>query len=274
MLRFLKTAKWVAIASLFFSQSFAHVTPVPTRVIYHQGDKFTAVNVQNNDPNNAYGLESWVIASDPKNPAQTVKGTIDHDFLISPKFTVVPAKNEQVVLHIIKLPSTDLPKDRESLFYLEFQEAPPKLDLADNSSKKGHLQSGLQIAIHTQIKMMYRPKDIPELKNSEINGKITWKHKGDDIVFDNSSPYVINSLGLTDQIPDQTGQDDSKSTKAKPIVMQKAQILLPFKKTVVKLTPAERDIFNKLLADNKPLYLIYINDYGGEVYFLLKKEGE
>ncbi len=249
----------------------AHVTPVPTRVIYHEGDKFTAVNVQNNDPDNAYGLESWVVASDPNKSAQTVKGAIDHEFLISPKFTVVPPKNEQVVLHIIKLPSTDLPKDRESLFYLEFQEAPPKLDLTENTSKKGHLQSGLQIAIHTQIKMMYRPKDIPELSNSEIKDKITFKRHGNDIVLDNNSPYIINSLGLTDQIPDQTTDSDSKVTKAKPIVMQKAQILLPFKKTTLKLTPVEVATLKKVLANKKPLYLIYINDYGGELYSKLDK---
>ncbi|MDA0910742.1 MAG: molecular chaperone [Proteobacteria bacterium] len=269
MLNFLKITVEIGFACLFFSQAFAHVTPLPTRVIYHESDKFTAVNVQNNDPDNAYGLESWVAGSDPKNSAQTVKGSIDHEFLISPKFTVGPPKNEQVVLHIIKLPDIHLPKDRESLFYLEFQEAPPKLNLADNAAKKGHLQGGLQIAIHTQIKMMYRPKDIPELSNSEIKGEISIKRQENNIIFDNNSPYVINSLGLTDQIPD-TAKNSKQLAKVKPIVLQKAQVLLPFQKTMVKLTKAQIVILNKLVMSNKPLYLIYINDYGGERYLSIK----
>ena len=114
-----------------------------------------------------------------------------------------------------------------------------------------------------------RPAGVEEMSNSEIKGEISIKRQENNIIFDNNSPYVINSLGLTDQIPD-TAKNSKQLAKVKPIVLQKAQVLLPFQKTMVKLTKAQIVILNKLVMSNKPLYLIYINDYGGERYLSIK----
>ncbi|WP_151194186.1 molecular chaperone [Cysteiniphilum sp. JM-1] len=258
MIKFNKYLFGILVSSLL-GVSYAHVTPVATRVIFNGNNRFTSVEVHNNDPQNAYGLESWVSEINPKFPLQTKPQSKDHAFIVSPKFSVVPANNKIMTLHIVKLPITTLPQDRETLFYLEFQEAPPQQTLNQllDKTNKSSTAGGINIAVHSQIKMMYRPASIPPIEEANFKGKLEIKVYKNEAIVDNQSPYVLNALNLYTFKPTQQQLNNYHKDLEGKSYIKHAPIFLPFTQTYIKL----KKPFIKAMA--KTLYLEYINDYGG-----------
>ena len=250
----------------FVNVGYAHVTPLPTRVIYHGENRFSSVEVRNDDPQNSYGLESWVSDSNPIFPLEVLPNLTSHRFMISPKFTVVPPKNLLQTLHILKLPEDKFPQDRESLYYLEFQEAPPKETVNQLLGKpRKSIVAGMAIAVHSQIKMMYRPEGLPELSESVLKGRLTIKVYRDQAVVDNQSPYVLNALNLYTFRPTEKQLSHYYKDLEDKSYIAHAPIFLPFTQTYLTLKKPIKTPFS-----GKKLYLEYINDYGGYNYVSVK----
>lgn len=118
----------------------ASVTPDRTRLIFNESDKSISVTLRNNDPKLPYLAQSWI---------EDEKGN-----KISSPLTVLPPvqridsmMNGQVKVQ--GMPDINkLPADRESLFYFNVREIPPKSNKANT----------LQIALQTRIKLFWRPK--------------------------------------------------------------------------------------------------------------------
>lgn len=235
------------MACIGFTQVvYAHVSPEVTRVIYHGGNHFETVDVLNNDPRFAYGLESYVLSHKKSNLLLPDTESMNRVFMMSPKFTTVPPKNKRLELQIIKLPSQTLPQDRESLFYLEFQEAPPAVH------GKG---SGVQIAVRTQIKLIYRPHDIKPISSQNLQGKVSAVFQDGKMVVHNNSPYVITAIRMFNRPKTSADETVKKADEVRGNVQLATTIFKPFSKTVVFL--------NKTKPSNEHLYLEYIGDYGG-----------
>ena len=241
------------------ASSHAHVSPVPTRVVYHGGNSFGQVAVINSDPSAYFGLETWTMSSDPINPGQLKKNSENRAFFVSPKFDTVPPGSKQVILHIIPVPDVKLPTKQEKLFYLEFQEAPPLMEMNPKLTKaKKNTAGGLQITIHTQIKLIYRPKGMPEIRNKVLQNQITATRYGHTLIVQNNSPYVVNTIGLYAKKPDDVTSGD-RGLETSPTILN------PHTKTVMLLNAKQ---FKTLKSPARTLVhssLKYINDYGGAV---------
>lgn len=132
----LKTA---ALLGLVLSgQALAAFTLGGTRFVYEEGRKNTSVEVTNN-ASETYGGQVWV--------DNVLQPTGEVYFTPAPSFFRVDGQQKQIIRLLNINPA--LPKDRESLFWLNVQEIPP-------AAKDG--QNVLAIALNTQVKLFYRPK--------------------------------------------------------------------------------------------------------------------
>lgn len=90
--------------------------------------------------------------------------------------------------------SDTLPADRESVYYLNSLAIPPKK--GDKGYSKA-VTSGLQFAVNTRIKLIYRPaalKDAAVVK--ALPGKLTVSADGKTLTVKNPTPYYITMVSL------------------------------------------------------------------------------
>lgn len=179
MFNLTNTAKIVvsALALLATAVSFsshASVTPDRTRLVFNESDKSISVTLRNNDPKLPYLAQSWI---------EDAKGNkISSPLAVLPPVQRIDAMmNGQVKVQ--GLPDINkLPADRESVFYFNVREIPPKSNKPNT----------LQIALQTRIKLFWRPK---ALENTSM--KSPWQHKvtlirnGQDFTVNNPTPYYV-----------------------------------------------------------------------------------
>ncbi|MHC9060966.1 fimbrial chaperone [Pantoea sp. y20] len=130
----------LTIASLTSVYASAAFTLNATRYIYQEGQRNIAVQVTNNS-GDLYGGQVWI-----DNSAAEDQGVY---FTPAPAFFKAGAGQKQLI-RILKI-SPSLPIEKESLFWLNVQEIPPKGNSEGNS---------LAIALNTRVKMIYRPQAI------------------------------------------------------------------------------------------------------------------
>lgn len=203
----------------------AAIVPDRTRVIFNEGEQAAIVTITNKSATYPYLVQSWL--EDAKGNRTT-----------SPMMVVPPLQrieaNERNVLRIAKLPGTGLPADRETVFYLNIREVPPKTDTPNT----------LQIALHTQMKLFYRPKAVQPARDEDWTLPMTLRvdaaaHK---LVFDNPTPYHVTVV------------DVSAGAQKTPVPIEPVMVSpmstadVPFKAA----TPAT-------------LFVTHIDDYGGQV---------
>ncbi|ENY7434093.1 molecular chaperone, partial [Escherichia coli] len=120
-----------------------------TRAIFNGGEKSMTLNVANDNKQLPYLAQAWI-----ENEKQE-KITAGPIVVTPPVQRLEPGAKSMV-----RLASTPdiskLPQDRESLFYFNLREIPPKSDKANV----------LQIALQTKIKLFYRPKAIEAKPNA------------------------------------------------------------------------------------------------------------
>ncbi|MEX6257442.1 molecular chaperone [Providencia huaxiensis] len=121
-----------------------------------------------------------------------------------------------------------LPKDRESIYYFNLREIPPKSDKPNV----------MQVALQSRIKLFYRPEPILDKAKTDwaLNLELNTVNDG---YIKNTSPFYLTVIGLAgDKNKSENGAFDSF-------------MIDPFGSHQVKSTHFQ-----------KP-YLTYINDYGG-----------
>jgi P pilus assembly chaperone PapD len=155
-----KMLKW-GLASLLSlslcSQAMAAFTINGTRFIYEEGKKNLSVEVTNNT-NVTYGGQVWVDNAGKDTMVSMVP---------TPPFFKVGPKQRQIV-RVMKTDGGRLPSDRESLFWLNIQEIPPK-------PKEG--ENVLSVAVNTRVKVFYRPKSLLDGRKG-AEKKIEVVHRG------------------------------------------------------------------------------------------------
>ncbi|SEA03329.1 molecular chaperone [Variovorax sp. YR216] len=207
---------------------FAHGAVVPdrTRVIYDEGAQSESVTVANKSPKHPYLIQSWIEDSEGKKVASP--------FVVLPPLQRIEP-NDRNVLRVAKLPGTTLPADRESVFYLNIREIPPKPEAS----------SALQIALHSKLKLFYRPKSIKPERGVDTSLPMTIRvdTSSQKLIFENPTPYNITVVGLS------TGSDENRKRVELEAIMvtPMSQADVPFK-------------------DAAPisLYVSHVNDFGGE----------
>lgn len=210
----------------------ASVTPDRTRLVFNESDKSISVTLRNNDPKTPYLAQSWI---------EDEKGS-----KISSPLTVLPPvqridamMNGQVKVQ--GLPDINkLPADRESMFYFNVREIPPKSNKPNT----------LQIALQTRIKLFWRPKAL-----ENVSVKNPWQHKvtltrnGQDFIVNNPTPYFVIISNASAQ------KNGNPVAGFEPLVMSP--------KTSASL---------KVKMASAPV-LTYVNDYGARMPLFFKCNG-
>lgn len=153
-----------------------------TRVIYPQSAKDVTVKMENRG-NKPLLVQSWLDdGRDEVNPQE-----LKLPFIVTPPVSRVdPSKGQTVRITWTKQP---LAEDRETLFWFNVLEVPPK-------SKEADSQNVLQLAFRTRIKMFFRPEGL-QGDPSIAAGNLKWSQQGATLVANNSSPYFISMASAT-----------------------------------------------------------------------------
>lgn len=225
----LKTASCVVTSliglTLLCSTAYAAVSMDRTRVIFDGNQKSVSLNISNNNKQLPYLAQGWIENTD----GQKIQSPL---VVLPPVQRLEPGKSSQVKIEALPAIST-LPQDRESLFYFNLREIPPKSDKPNT----------LQIALQTRVKLFYRPKAIiPEKNGTPWQEKLTLEKQGDQFIVKNPTPYYVTIINAT---------ANAKLTDGKNF-------------TPVMVPPFGQDQLgvNVSALGSSPV-LTYINDFGG-----------
>ncbi|MDA3979726.1 fimbria/pilus periplasmic chaperone [Gallibacterium sp. AGMB14963] len=172
---------------LFLSNAVqANIIILGTRVIYPAQQK--SVNVQlTNDSSRPALMQAWL--DDGRADEDTSK--IKVPFVITPPVSRMEAHTNQTIR--ITYTGEPLPNDRESVFYLNIMDIPPK-------PKAGESHNYLQFAIRSRIKLFYRPQNFT-ISPQQAYQKVTWSKSTINgkpaLRANNLTPYYITFSNLT-----------------------------------------------------------------------------
>ncbi|EGS1130239.1 fimbria/pilus periplasmic chaperone [Salmonella bongori CFSAN000509] len=144
-----------------------------TRIVMGGEDKSLAVTLTNQSKSQPYLAQSWIDDASEKRSESYL-------LVLPPLQRIDAGKKAQV--RIVALPGTaSLAKDRETLFYFNVREIPPKSDK----------ENILQIALQSRLKLFYRPDGIKKNASERSEEKVTVTRHNDKLVINNPTPYYI-----------------------------------------------------------------------------------
>ena len=183
-------AAWLGLC-LSMATAHASVLITGTRVVFPAQDGEVTVRLTNDGSHPAL-VESWIDAGD----AQSTPDKADTPFLVTPPLFRMEAHRDQS-LRILFTPGRQaLPGDRESLFWLNVLEVPPK---PSNGAAGANY---LQLAIRSRLKLFYRPANLggdPAKAPDTLQFQTVHDANGYALVVHNPSPYhvTITKLDVT-----------------------------------------------------------------------------
>lgn len=226
----LKLGCFFLLALTVSGQSMAAFMLSGTRFIYEEGKKNTSFDVTN-QADETFGGQVWI-----DNTTQSA-GTV---FMVpAPPFFKVAPKEKQII-RIMKTDSV-LPSNRESLFWLNVQEIPPKPKSAEANV--------LAVAVNTQVKLIYRPSSLKKGRNG-AETKLRLIQKGGDTYLSNPTPYYFAVTGM---------KIDGKAVRLSDAVLKKISLLGP-----------ESEVLLGSQSVNGTVSVDAINDWGGTDSYSLK----
>lgn len=161
-----------------------------TRVIVTGDDKSGSVQIQNDGPRPAL-IQLWIDnnIAELDQPIEYIKVPFVVDV---PVFRLEPKTSKSVRIYYTGANSTgnarQLPSDRESMFWLNVLEVPPKNAASALPSNE------VQIAFRSRIKLFYRPSGIPARSEGTISQlSFQWVPQGAAGVLrvNNSTPFHV-----------------------------------------------------------------------------------
>jgi P pilus assembly chaperone PapD len=168
------------------SSAQASVTLTGTRIIFSGGEKEATIQLTNEGTKPSL-VQTWLDKGDTGQSPEN----IDVPFVITPTIMRIEAGKSQTLRIIYS--GESLPADKESLFWLNVLDVPPKEEMQSNSSN-------LQFAFRTRVKLMYRPGN---LKGSaqEAPDLLQWSAGVDEghhpaLTARNPSAFVVNIAGV------------------------------------------------------------------------------
>lgn len=146
-----------------------------TRLVYQGGEASLLVRNDGTEPSL---LQAWVDGGDEQQgPAEA-----STPFLVEPPMMRLGPQKGQSLRILGAEDLALLPRDRESLFWLNVLGLPPKASIS---------QASVQLAYRTRIKLFYRP---PGLQGSaaEAVTRLRWQVQGQGLSVSNPSPFYIS----------------------------------------------------------------------------------
>ncbi|MDK2376549.1 MULTISPECIES: fimbria/pilus periplasmic chaperone [Serratia] len=210
---------------------FANVVTLGTRVIYPQGEREVTVQLKN-DGELPSLIQAWIDDGNTNTPINKIKVPF---VLIPPVFRIEPNKGQTLR---ISYTGGTLPEDKESVYFLNILDIPPK------NANSG--QNTLQMAIRSRIKIFFRPGSLDADGASEALKNVQWSLTKDrQLQGKNPSAYYVNIAGV------------EISVNGKKINTTEGEMLAPREIKVFKSAP-----LTGVLAGSKLTYKA-ITDFGG-----------
>jgi len=181
-IRFFAPLALLTLVSSWAGLAHASVIINGTRIIYPAGESEVTVRLNNNGQTPAL-VQTWLDDGD----AEAKPGSIDVPFTITPPlFRINEGKSQ--TLRVMSA-SPQLPADKESIFWFNSLEIPPKPEATEAS------QNMIQIAFRTRIKFIYRPDGLPG-KAAEAPANVKWTVKKNTKTYvvqaQNPTPYYVS----------------------------------------------------------------------------------
>jgi chaperone protein EcpD len=189
-IRALAGALLAVACALSASPSQASVIIAGTRVIFPVKAGEVTVRLTNQNSLPAL-IEAWVDAGDP----QSTPDKVNTPFLITPPLFRMEPNRDQSLRVLFTHSDQPLPTDRESVFWLNVLEVPPKPNSLQMQDK-----NYLQLAIRSRLKMFYRPDGLagdPNKAPSQISFKAGTDAGTGVLVVHNPTPYFVTIAHAT-----------------------------------------------------------------------------
>lgn len=209
------------------------VTIMGSRIIYPSNSGSVDVKLQNNDPF-PYIIQAWFDDGDVNSvPEEKNKAP----FIATPPLFRMQANSGQI-LRIVFNGDTNLPQDRESVFWFNTLQIPPSnIKGADKNNK-------MLVTLRTRMKVFYRPTTIVVPQNIGERLKVNATKNG--IIVDNPHPWYVSISSIELKTPN-GGQQ------------LKSDMISPFSQQTFNITDS------KLLTSGKTKVIITsINDLGAK----------
>ncbi|MDI9803075.1 fimbrial biogenesis chaperone [Citrobacter koseri] len=156
------------------STANATVSPDRTRIIFNETDKSVTIKLTNQSKALPYLAQSWV---EDKNGQKT------RDYITPLPPLLRLEAGEQSQIRLMGQPTLkQLPADRESLFYYNMREIPPR------SEQK----NVMQLAMQSRLKLFWRPKAIVLQEGKAIPmDKVDVSRTASGVTIKNGTPYHV-----------------------------------------------------------------------------------
>ncbi|KVN74702.1 fimbria/pilus periplasmic chaperone [Burkholderia ubonensis] len=180
--------------------SQAAIVITGTRVIYPEKSREVDVRLSNVGKTPVL-VQSWI----DDGHAEASPDEIKVPFVLMPAvFRVDPNKGQTLR---VMYTGDALPEDRESVYWFNVLEIPPKPTTAED-------QNLMQLAFRTRIKLFYRPAALensgPEQAREQLAWKVIRDDKGGSVLrVDNRSPYYMTLSTVTAKVGGKDVQFDS-----------------------------------------------------------------
>lgn len=168
--------------TLLMTTSFAVQAAVAldrTRAVFNGTEKSISLNISNENKNLPYLAQTWL---EDEHQQKLTAGPL----VVTPPVQRLEPGNK-AMLRVMATPAAkQLPVDRESLFYFNLREVPPR-------SAKPNV---LQIALQSKIKLFYRPAGIVAAPGAIWQDQLVLHVEGNGYRIENPTPYYITVIGL------------------------------------------------------------------------------
>ncbi|MDI9705333.1 molecular chaperone [Acinetobacter baumannii] len=202
--------------------SHSAIQALASRVIFNADAKAATLAIRNN-ADKAYMVQNWLEVGDTPTSDSKVP------FVITPPLLKLDSKKETLLRIVYS--GSGLPTDRESQFWINIQEIPPKPEV----------ENTLQLAVRSKIKLFYRPKQV-DIELSDAIKKVRWYVEGNTLKLENKSPLFI-TIG-----------DLKLNNSDLPVANMNQDMVAPFKSI---------DVIKNLPKNINSINYTYINEYGG-----------
>ncbi|MEW5561992.1 molecular chaperone [Enterobacter asburiae] len=221
--------KTALLLALSFSAAISHaaLTPDRTRIIYNADMKSISLNINNDNKKLPFLAQSWIEDSQHKK--------VNGPLVVMPPLQRINAGERSLVRIATTAGVAQLPQDRETLFYFNLREIPPR-------PEKSNV---MQIALQSQLKLFYRPKAIVPEKAAVWQDQLLFNQTSAGVSIENPTPYYITLSSMT-----RRGQKAGGGA------------IGGFKPVMVAPKSTEKLALTSRLPES--FVITYINDYGGQ----------
>lgn len=174
------------ISGLLSFSASASIVIMGTRVVYPEQKKSINVQLHNGD-NSPSLVQAWLDAGD----ASASPDSVRVPFIITPPVSRVEPGTGQTLR--IMYTGEPLPRDRESVFYLNVLDIPPRPEFGEKKADVGDVNY-LQLAVRSRIKLFFRPETLNQAV-ADAARQVTWslvtRGNQTSLRADNQTPYFI-----------------------------------------------------------------------------------